>query len=93
MRRTLALGLSLLLCSAALRPTEQRVGDDANRIERLVGLCKLLGAVKFFHPYLAYQRIGLVPDVEVRPTIAGTCAGRDEVLEKAIEYLQDAARH
>jgi len=34
------------------------------------------------------QRIGLVPDVEVRPTLKGIRAGRDEVLEKALEYLQ-----
>ena len=33
------------------------------------------------------QRIGLVPDIEVRPTVRGFRAGRDEVLEKAIAYL------
>ncbi|HMR19406.1 MAG TPA: S41 family peptidase, partial [Sphingobacterium sp.] len=33
------------------------------------------------------QRIGIVPDVEVKPTIKGIRAGRDEVLEKALEYL------
>ena len=27
------------------------------------------------------QRIGITPDIEVRPTIAGIAAGRDEVLE------------
>ena len=34
------------------------------------------------------QRIGLVPDVVVRPTIAGIRAGRDEVLERAVEYVK-----
>jgi hypothetical protein len=34
------------------------------------------------------QRVGLVPDVEVRPTIAGIRAGRDEVLERAVSYLE-----
>ena len=29
------------------------------------------------------QRVGLTPDIEVRPTIAGIRAGRDEVLERA----------
>jgi C-terminal processing protease CtpA/Prc len=33
------------------------------------------------------QRIGLVPDVLVRPTIAGVRAGKDEVLERAVQYL------
>ncbi|MBZ5498051.1 MAG: hypothetical protein LAP85_16740 [Acidobacteriia bacterium] len=33
------------------------------------------------------QRVGLIPDVEVKPTIAGIRAGRDEVLERAVKYL------
>lgn len=34
------------------------------------------------------QRIGLVPDVEVKPTIAGIRAGKDEVLERAVESIE-----
>ena len=33
------------------------------------------------------QRIGLQPDLEVRPTLAGIRAGRDEVLEAAVRLL------
>lgn len=33
------------------------------------------------------QRIGIVPNIEVRPTIAGICAGRDEVLERALQFV------
>ncbi len=33
------------------------------------------------------QRVGLVPHIEVRPTIAGVRAGGDEVLERALQYL------
>jgi C-terminal processing protease CtpA/Prc len=33
------------------------------------------------------QRVGLVPQVAVSPTIAGIRAGRDEVLETALKYL------
>jgi len=33
------------------------------------------------------QRVGIVPDREVRPTIAGIRAGRDEVLEAAIREI------
>lgn len=33
------------------------------------------------------QRVGLVPDIVVRPTIAGIRAGRDEVLERALRFL------
>ncbi|WP_420575778.1 S41 family peptidase [Ekhidna sp.] len=34
------------------------------------------------------QRIGIVPDIEIRPTIKGIKEGRDEVLEKAIEIAR-----
>lgn len=34
------------------------------------------------------QRVGIVPDIEVHPTIAGIRDGRDEVLERAMEYLK-----
>ena len=33
------------------------------------------------------QRIGIVPHVEVRPTIEGVRAGRDEVLEEAVRQI------
>jgi C-terminal processing protease CtpA/Prc len=33
------------------------------------------------------QRIGIVPDIEVKPTINGIKEGRDEMLEKAIEMI------
>ncbi|MCC6288975.1 MAG: peptidase S41, partial [Chitinophagaceae bacterium] len=34
------------------------------------------------------QRIGIIPDIQIKPTIEGIRAGRDEVLEKAIEILK-----
>ncbi len=37
------------------------------------------------------QRIGLVPDLLVAPTIAGLRAGKDEVLDAAIHFLDDGA--
>jgi C-terminal processing protease CtpA/Prc len=33
------------------------------------------------------QRIGIVPDIEVKPTIQGIKDGRDELLEKAIKII------
>jgi C-terminal processing protease CtpA/Prc len=33
------------------------------------------------------QRIGIVPDIEVKPTIKGIREGKDELLEKAIEII------
>ena len=34
------------------------------------------------------QRIGIVPDIEVKPTIKGIQEGRDELIEKAIEMVE-----
>jgi len=35
------------------------------------------------------QRVGIQPDVRIEPTIAGLRAGRDEVLDRAIAYVND----
>ena len=37
------------------------------------------------------QRTGIIPDITVRPTVKGIRAGRDEVLERALSYLNSAA--
>ena len=33
------------------------------------------------------QRVGIIPDIEVKPTIDGIKKGRDELLEKAIDLI------
>jgi hypothetical protein len=35
------------------------------------------------------QRIGVLPDIAVQPSIAGIRAGRDELLERAVRYLEE----
>ena len=35
------------------------------------------------------QRVGLVPTIEVRPTIQGLRAGKDEVLERALRFIKE----
>ena len=39
------------------------------------------------------QRIGIVPDIEIKPTIQGIREGRDELLEKAIEIINVSRQH
>lgn len=34
------------------------------------------------------QRIGIIPDIIIKPTVKGIKAGKDEVLERALEYIQ-----
>jgi len=50
----------LFLFSGSAKAQGSRTTDSTNkdiRVERLVGLAKVWGAVKFFHPYLAYREI------------------------------------
>ncbi len=35
------------------------------------------------------QRIGIVPDIEVKPTLEGLRLHRDELIEKAIEIINN----
>jgi hypothetical protein len=37
------------------------------------------------------QQVGIIPDIVVRPTIAGVRAGKDEVLEAGIREIVGAA--
>ncbi|MCL1667876.1 S41 family peptidase [Elizabethkingia ursingii] len=34
------------------------------------------------------QRVGIIPDVEIKPTIPGIKAGKDEILDKATEWIK-----
>jgi C-terminal processing protease CtpA/Prc len=49
------------------------------------GLRAMISGIGVFYPdKRPTQQVGIVPDLEVRPTIAGIRAGRDEVLEAAV---------
>jgi C-terminal processing protease CtpA/Prc len=52
------------------------------------GIRSLISGIGVFYPdKKPTQRIGIIPDREVKPTIAGIRAGRDEVLEAAIREI------
>jgi C-terminal processing protease CtpA/Prc len=51
----------------------------------LRGLISGLGV--FYPDKSPTQRIGIIPDIVVEPTIAGVSEGRDEVLDRAIEWI------
>ncbi len=53
------------------------------------GLYSLFSGIGVFYPdQRPTQRVGIVPDITVAPTIAGIRAGRDEVLEAAIRIIE-----
>jgi len=54
------------------------------------GLNTYISGIGVFYPNgKETQRIGLIPDVEVKPTIKGIRQGKDEVLERAIKYINE----
>lgn len=68
-------------------------GADGNvsRIPLPGGFQTAFSGIGVFYPNKKpTQRVGIVPDVVVRPTIAGIRAGRDEVLEEAVRQILGA---
>ena len=85
-----ALLLTLCLTAGAQQPSQTPVhqsADDA-RIARLVGLAKVWGAVKYFHPFLAYRDIDwdkalveTIPKVEAAKTPQEYQAALNQMLD------------
>jgi C-terminal processing protease CtpA/Prc len=72
------------------------IGSQTQGADGNVSLIPLPGGIKagisgigvYYPNGRETQRIGIVPDIEVKPTIQGIREGRDELLEKAIELIQ-----
>lgn len=65
-------------------------GADGNvsSIKLPGGLSTMISGIGVYYPDgTETQRIGIVPDITVKPTIEGIKNGKDEVLEKAIEVI------
>lgn len=65
-------------------------GADGNmsKIELPGGLTTVISGIGVYYPNgERTQRIGIIPDIEVLPTIEGIRLGKDELLEKAIEII------
>ena len=66
-------------------------GADGNvsNIHLPGGMRTMISGIGVYYPDGSEtQRIGIVPDIEVKPTIQGIREGRDELLEKAIELIK-----
>ncbi|HEY4539137.1 MAG TPA: S41 family peptidase [Faecalibacter sp.] len=69
----------------------QTAGADGNVISMILpgGIESWVSGLGVYYPDgRETQRIGIVPDIEVKPTRKGIQANRDEVLEAAIAYLK-----
>ncbi|WP_020532662.1 S41 family peptidase [Flexithrix dorotheae] len=70
----------------------QTSGADGNvsRFDMVGGFKTAISGIGIFYPDgTETQRKGVKIDIEVKPTIQGIKDGRDEVLEKAIEFLSE----
>lgn len=70
----------------------QTAGSDGRsyRFQIIKGLWTSFTTYGVFYPdKTETQRIGIVPDIEVKPTILGIQQGRDEVLERAILFAKN----
>ncbi|HZH70730.1 MAG TPA: S41 family peptidase, partial [Flavobacteriaceae bacterium] len=68
----------------------QTAGADGNVSEIYLpgNIRTMISGIGVYYPDgTETQRIGIIPDVEVKPTIEGIRAGKDEVLEAALNYL------
>ena len=69
-------------------------GADGN-VSRLVlpgNVLTALSGIGIYYPDgRATERIGLVPDIAVRPTSAGLRAGKDELRERAVELIRQTS--
>ena len=73
----------------AVKIGSQTAGADGNVsfIYLPGGLYARFTSLGVFYPdYTETQRIGIIPDIEVYPTITGIRDGRDEILEAALQY-------
>ena len=92
MRLKLNRGLAVAGCILLLFPTFaagiSQTSNDPARVERLVNLCKLWGAIKYFHPYLAYKDIDwdaalvkAIPKVQAAKTTGEYAAAVQSLLD------------
>ncbi|MEL1252905.1 S41 family peptidase [Flavobacterium sp. DGU38] len=68
----------------------QTAGTDGNAMELdFKGFHTRYTGIGVYYPdRRETQRIGIVPDIEVKPTIKGIQEGRDEVLERALVFIE-----
>ncbi|WP_299272349.1 S41 family peptidase [uncultured Psychroserpens sp.] len=82
--------MCLQIAENAITIGSQTSGADGNvsKFNVVGGYSTMITGIGIFYPDgRKTQRIGIVPDIEIRPTIKGIQQGRDEVLDKALEVI------
>ena len=69
----------------------QTAGADGNvsNFEAIKAVFTRFSGIGVYYPDgRETQRIGIVPDIEVKPTILGIQQGKDEVLDRALQFIE-----
>lgn len=77
-------------CPDARLSAAPTAGADGNlsRIPLPGGVAAAISGIGVFYPgKRPTQRVGIIPDVIIRPSLAGIRAGRDEVLEEGVRQI------
>lgn len=75
--------------STVIGSTTAGADGNVSRIALPGGLKTMISGIGIYYPNgEETQRVGIVPDIEVLPTIKGIKEGKDELLEKAIETIR-----
>ena len=86
--------MALRVAPEAVVIGSQTAGADGNvsRINLPGGIQTMISGIGVYYPDgTETQRIGIVPDIEIKPTITGFREGKDELLEKAIEVIKTSS--
>ena len=95
-KNVIGLALIWVILSGVLSYSDVQVTarPDDLRVQRLASLCKLWGAVKYFHPYLAYKPVdwdmALVQTIP-RVKAASSPAEYQAALDHLLSFLDDPA--
>ena len=69
----------------------QTAGEDGNvtNIDYMKAFHSQFSGIGVYYPdKRETQRIGIIPDIEIKPTILGIQQGKDEVLDRAIKFIE-----
>lgn len=85
-----ALALRAMPNALVMGSTTAGADGNVSTIALPGGLGTMISGLGVFHPdHHPTQRIGIVPDIVVKPTVQGIAAGHDEILEAAMRQLAD----
>jgi len=87
------MGLQAVPGAVLIGSRTQGADGNVSTLELPGGITTLFTGIGIYYPDgRETQRVGIIPDIEVRPTIQGLIEGRDEVLERALAYIRNGEK-